>query len=108
MSWRKCLITKGKARNAVIIAVWLKDSPRVYGIYEVVRSLNYFENSEDRRRQRKHHEEEILVYRGIFAEEYWIIACFFSSFFCGGEAPMLLGEEVSLCQSPWPAYHSKP
>ncbi|KAH6867696.1 hypothetical protein B0T10DRAFT_502205 [Thelonectria olida] len=75
MGWRRWLIRSKNATNIVVIAVWLRDKPGVYDAFELAIDLGYSSQSGSRRRP-ANHEGEVLVYGGIAADEYRILACF--------------------------------
>ncbi|KAK7575396.1 hypothetical protein V3481_017356 [Fusarium oxysporum f. sp. vasinfectum] len=86
---RKQILRMG-ARNVIIIAVWLKNKPFVYSAYDFAIDHGFPDD------QVRCHEGEYLVYGGIPAEEYRILACF--------RGDNLLDEELDLTpfvSAPW-------
>lgn len=67
--WRKHMLLKG-ARDAVIIAVWLKGKPGIYDAHDMAIQLGY-----DRETVRNH-EGELLLQGHIDSEEGRILAFF--------------------------------
>lgn len=65
-----------KAGNANIVAVWLKGLRNVYDAYDVAQWLGYWSRNDNGRRNLDDHLDEYLIYGGISADEYRILAIF--------------------------------
>lgn len=74
LKMRRRLIEKGE-KDVVIIAIWSKGLHNVYDAYEVAKALGYDSGSNTRNRL-ANHLDEYLVFGGIPADEYRILAIF--------------------------------
>jgi hypothetical protein len=72
---RKWLLDQG-ARDVVIIVIWAEDLHYLYQAEDIATTLGYNDSGQDRRRRLRNHWHEYLVWGGIFADDYRILAVF--------------------------------
>ena len=72
---RKWLLDQGK-RDIIIIGVWTKDLHYLYKAEDIVTTLRYNNNGQDRRCGLRNHRHEYLVRGGICADDCRILAVF--------------------------------
>jgi len=87
---RKWLLDQG-ARDVVIIVIWAEDLHYLYQAEDIATTLGYNDSGQDRRRRLRNHWHEYLVWGGIFADDYRILAVF------RGDGPE---RSVPLCSLP--------
>jgi hypothetical protein len=75
LGWRKWLLDQGK-RDIIIIGVWTKDLHYLYKAEDIVTTLRYNNNGQDRRCGLRNHRHEYLVRGGICADDCRILAVF--------------------------------
>jgi hypothetical protein len=80
-SWRRALQRRQKlieegGKDVVIIAIWSKGLRNVYNAYDVAKMLGYRNGSSNPRKRLENHLDEYLVFGGISADEYRILAIF--------------------------------
>ena len=72
---RRELIKNGE-KDVVIIAIWSKGLCNVYDAYEVAKTLEYCDGGLHVRNRSTIHLDEYLVFGGILADEYRVLAIF--------------------------------
>jgi hypothetical protein len=72
---RRRLIQEGQ-KDVVIIAIWSKGLRNVYDAYEVAKTLGFCDGGSNARKRLAPHLHEYLVFGGIPADEYRILAVF--------------------------------
>ena len=91
-SWEHALrrhkwwLARGK-KNVIIVAIWAEDMCNLYSAQDVATALEYNNNSQDNRRRLANHRHEYLVWSGIAADYYRILAVFSGD---GSERPVFL------------------
>jgi hypothetical protein len=75
LRWRKWLLDRD-VRDIIIIAVWADDLHSLYEAEDIARTLRYNDSGQDRRRRLRNHRHEYLVWGGICADDYRILAVF--------------------------------
>lgn len=72
---RRRLIREGK-RDVVIIAIWSKGLRNVDDAYEVAGTIGYCNDDSNPRKRLADHLDKYLVFNGVLANEYRVLAIF--------------------------------